>query len=70
MRYWQTVQADCPSCHGRGDMMVSEWRDGECWDSFVQCHCVEHHHDDEMKGFLKGITAGLSVSSTDREGGQ
>jgi hypothetical protein len=31
-------------------------RDGTWINSFT-CHCVEYHHDDEMKVFLKAVCA-------------
>lgn len=65
MRMWQTVEKNCPSCHGRGEVWTGEYRDDGYWTMAVQCHCVQYHHDDEMKGFLKGITA---LSSALREG--
>jgi hypothetical protein len=59
MRYWRTIEAECPSCHGRGEVLQDEMRNGEYWCSFVECHCVEHHHDEEMKAFLKSVTENL-----------
>lgn len=61
MRYWQTIQKDCPHCHGSGEVWCDEIRDGAYWTASVQCCCVEHHHDAEMKAFLRGVTAGLAA---------
>ena len=57
MKFGRTIDPHCPSCHGKGEVSEGRMRDGEWWESFFQCHCVEYHHDDEMKAFLKRVTA-------------
>jgi hypothetical protein len=68
MRYWRTIQSDCPSCHGRGEVYADEERADGYWIAAFECHCVEHHHDDEMKGFLKGVTALVSQANRGEHG--
>jgi hypothetical protein len=55
MKYWRTTEGNCPSCHGRGEVFETSYRGRECWVTSMECHCVTHHHDDEMKAFLASI---------------
>ena len=43
--------------------MLDEMRDGEYWCTFSECHCVEHHHDDEMKAFLATLHSAQSKTA-------
>ncbi len=55
MRYWRTIEAHCSTCNGSGQVMTDQIRSDGYWVSFSECHCVEHHHDDEMKAFLARV---------------
>jgi len=63
MRMWQTIEKHCPSCHGKGEVFVDELRGDEYWVTAVQCHCVEVHHDEEMKAFLHKISPDSTLTS-------
>lgn len=52
MRCWKTIDEHCPSCRGKGEVMNERFENGEMFYTWSMCHCVEVHHDDEMKKFL------------------
>ena len=53
MIFREIIDPDCPDCHGNGNVIVCDDRDGKTWCSSIQCPCVQYYHDDEMKAFLK-----------------
>lgn len=63
MRMWTTKDAHCPSCRGSGHLSEGRFVDGEWWESFFDCHCVQVHHDDEMKAFLAKNFVDATVQS-------
>lgn len=68
MKFRTTIDPYCCSCHGRGEVVESvEMGDGTWINSFT-CHCVEYHHDEEMKEFLAALTKVAAVSSGNRNG--
>ena len=61
MKFRSTIDPNCNSCHGRGEIVETvEMSDGTWINSFT-CHCVEYHHDEEMKAFLARITGPCSL---------
>jgi Zn-finger protein len=57
MKLWHTKDENCSSCRGTGEVWISQDKADGIWTTSMQCHCVEVHHDDEMKAFLRAITA-------------
>ncbi len=52
MKTWRSLDENCPTCHGNGEVLDTVVHSGEYWTTSHQCYCVEVHHDVEMKKFL------------------
>jgi hypothetical protein len=64
MKWTQTIDRNCASCHGRGEVLHVDQRGDEIWTTSMTCHCVSYVMDDEMRGFLRAVSAMSSTSGT------
>jgi hypothetical protein len=55
MKFARNIDANCSSCHGKGEIVECVERHDGTWINSFQCHCVTYHHDDEMKAFLAEV---------------
>jgi hypothetical protein len=49
----QYTDKHCSSCRGTGHISEGKMIDGEWWESFHQCHCVEINIDPETQARIK-----------------